>query len=160
MEYDKELHARFFAVLDAFRHVEIWKLTPELNHGETHCMKAISNCMGKSGGESVRVSDIVKVSEMPAPAVSRMLGRLEERGLITRSFDPCDRRNTLVEFTERGRSVFREADDTLNQFAHSVLSKMDEEKVVAIIEGMTEFMEISRNEIAQRCGCDRKEAAK
>ena len=153
MEYDKDLHARFFAVLDAFRRVEIWKLTPELNHGEAHCMKTISLCYEKTEGGPVRVSDIVRESKMPAPAVSRMLGRLEDRGLIARSLDPGDRRNTIVEFTDKGRDIFKAADDELNDFAHSVLSQMDENEMAAIVDGLTDFIEISKREISRRTGC-------
>lgn len=40
-----------------------------------------------------------------APSLTRMLGKLEERGFVSRTVDPSDRRRVRVELTAEGREA-------------------------------------------------------
>ncbi len=50
-------------------------------------------------------SDLVRVLPVDAPAVTRLLDRLEAKGLICREPNPNDRRSVRVELTKRGRAL-------------------------------------------------------
>lgn len=53
-------------------------------------------------------AEILVAAALSQPGVSRMLGRLEERGLIERDSCPGDGRSTLLSLTEKGVKIQRE----------------------------------------------------
>jgi DNA-binding MarR family transcriptional regulator len=54
-------------------------------------------------------TEVVRLTQMPAPTVSQMLKRLEAEGLLVRSLDPSDLRRHRFELTARGREVLQES---------------------------------------------------
>jgi len=56
----------------------------------------------------LRLGDLNRSVLLSQPALSRMVDRLAERGLIERKADPADRRGVLLSLTEAGRDVQRE----------------------------------------------------
>jgi DNA-binding MarR family transcriptional regulator len=52
--------------------------------------------------QSRTAAELARELQMDAGAMTRMLDRLEEKGLITRNGDPADRRVTLIELTAEG----------------------------------------------------------
>jgi DNA-binding MarR family transcriptional regulator len=71
-------------------------------------------------GTAKSASDLCKGMSYDAGAMTRMLDRLEEKGLLRRSRDPSDRRLVNLELTEKGIAVMprmREASRTvINRF--------------------------------------------
>lgn len=59
-------------------------------------------------GDGLRVGEIAQAVGMSLPSTSRLIQRLERRGLVTTERDQSDRRATLVRLTESGKEV-REA---------------------------------------------------
>ncbi len=56
-------------------------------------------------GKSDTPSDLARVLPIDAAAVTRLLDRLEAKGLICREPHPNDRRSVRVELTKRGRAL-------------------------------------------------------
>lgn len=54
-------------------------------------------------------TEVVRLTQLPAPTVSQMLKRLEAEGLLVRSLDPSDLRRHRFELTARGREVLQES---------------------------------------------------
>ena len=54
-----------------------------------------------------RIRDLTPQLLLSQPSVSRLIERLEGRGLVHRSGDPSDARGTLVALTDAGVDVFR-----------------------------------------------------
>jgi DNA-binding MarR family transcriptional regulator len=54
-----------------------------------------------------RIRDLTPQLLLSQPSVSRLIERLEVRGLVSRSGDPADARGTLVALTPEGVAVFR-----------------------------------------------------
>ena len=54
-----------------------------------------------------RIRDLTPQLLLSQPSVSRLIERLESRGLVDRSGDPSDARGTLVALTADGIEVFR-----------------------------------------------------
>lgn len=54
-----------------------------------------------------RIRDLTPQLLLSQPSVSRLIERLESRGLVDRSGDPSDARGTLVALTADGVEVFR-----------------------------------------------------
>lgn len=61
--------------------------------------------IGRNEGEAARVGEIASAVGMTLPSASRLVRRLEQRGLVTTERDESDRRATLVRMTARGRHV-------------------------------------------------------
>lgn len=60
----------------------------------------------------VRHRDLLRSLVISRSALSRLLGKLEERGLVTQEPDPEDQRGVLVALTEEGRQLCDEAAGT------------------------------------------------
>lgn len=86
----------------------------------------INRDLAADAGLSEQDYDVLSIlSELPDPAIrvgelserllwtrsglSRHLGRMEQRGLVTREDDPDDARCTVVALTETGRGAIRDA---------------------------------------------------
>ncbi|RXR08317.1 MarR family winged helix-turn-helix transcriptional regulator [Pseudoxanthomonas composti] len=53
-------------------------------------------------------SDLAKAAEMNPGAMTRLLDKLEARGLITRAADPADRRALHIKLTPAGEQIWSE----------------------------------------------------
>jgi len=60
------------------------------------------------GPEPVRLCDLNRHVLLSQPALSRLMDRLAERGLVERRPDPADGRSVLLSLTEAGRAVQRQ----------------------------------------------------
>jgi len=61
------------------------------------------------GGEA-RVSHLVAVLQHDQAATSRLVARMEQRGLLVRAADPSDARVSIVRLTAQGRSIYAKCD--------------------------------------------------
>lgn len=55
--------------------------------------------------DQMTVAELAGYSGNAAPATSRIIDRMADRGLVTRQSDPKDRRAVRVTLTERGRAL-------------------------------------------------------
>lgn len=63
--------------------------------------------LSKLPGWSARPRDLVPLLLVSQPSISRLIDRLVERGLATKTPDPDDRRGTVVSLTAAGHDLFR-----------------------------------------------------
>jgi DNA-binding MarR family transcriptional regulator len=59
--------------------------------------------------DAMRVSDLAAKVELDASTVSRQIKQLEDKGIVERTTDPGDRRASLVQLSEDGRTVMQAA---------------------------------------------------
>jgi DNA-binding MarR family transcriptional regulator len=78
----------------------IWR---DVSMREYDVLYTLSKCP-----EPVRLSELNRHVLLSQPALSRMVDRLAERGLIDRKADPADRRGVLLSLTEAGQARQRE----------------------------------------------------
>lgn len=165
----------FIDIMDSFRKLNIACMLPaEISHGEFSLLKMIQRrvesedasgekedtgvCSDKTerNGRGVKVSWLVKKARVPAPAISRTLRTLEQKGFIERTVDKDDRRNTFVSLTEAGTAINREIDGIMEGFADAVFGNMGEETMQRMNGYLKQFLETSRNEIEKRRYTDKK----
>lgn len=140
----------FFEAFHRFRKLDITSMFPELSGSDFRTLMAIE-CVGKKKeGKGVRVSELAQEMRVAAPAASRTLKGLEERGMIERSVDTEDRRNTYVFLTQKGQEVLANAEQIMNDFSHAVFERLDEEKMEHLIAYLKEIYEVSEQEIKKR----------
>lgn len=148
----REEQREFFNIMDSFRRLNFSSMLPEISHGDFGILKMINQCVKycKDATESIRVSDIVRHTKMPPPAVSRSLRTLEEKEYIVRTVDKIDRRNTYVELTSKGEEVLKKAETVMSDFADEVFGQMGDETIRKMNRYLRQFLETSQREIEKR----------
>jgi DNA-binding MarR family transcriptional regulator len=75
--------------------------------------------------EQCRANQLAKELGIDPPGTTRLLDRLESKGLITRRPDPTDRRAILVEATEEGRALLPHIGPVFGQMGAALLKGLD-----------------------------------
>lgn len=68
------------------------------------------------------------------PDITRLLDRLEKRGLIARTREERDRRVIRTKITEAGLELLARMDRPVEEFAHGLLGHMGPERLTQLIE--------------------------
>jgi DNA-binding MarR family transcriptional regulator len=77
-----------------------------------------------SGGDASTQAELSAATGRDKTRLIENLDRLEQRGLVTRTPDPGDRRNRIVSLTADGRQVLREC--------HTAIRAMEEELLAGL----------------------------
>jgi DNA-binding MarR family transcriptional regulator len=85
-------------------------------------------------------SRLAELESIQRPTVTRLVTRLEEDGLISRTTDPVDRRACNVEITREGRALLKSLRSRKNAYLAQRLRRLDDEEL-ATIERATEILE-------------------
>ena len=90
--------------------------------------------------QEVRISALLEAVPLSQPALSRLVARLEERGLLTRSGAEDDRRATVVGLTETGTALIDRAIDTHARVVHETLtSKFSDAEQAALLHTLSQI---------------------
>lgn len=148
----------FFDIMTFFRKLNISSMLPEISHGDFSILKMIHCCRQtcNTNRGAVKVSDIVKCTMLPAPAVSRSLRSLEEKELVVRTIDKEDRRNTFVDITPAGDALLEEIEEIMTSFADAVFGNLGEETIRKLNAYLHEFLDAAKKEIDRRKRDDKK----
>lgn len=87
-----------------------------------------------------RPSDLARTERFAPPAVARVVGALEERGLVTRRPSPDDARSSLVEITEEGVRLLTAIRHEQAAAVARLLEALDEDEL-AVLAGALEPLE-------------------
>lgn len=141
----------FFSIIDGMRKLNFSRMLPDISHGDFCVLSRVNGgCCGE--GNALRVSDIVKKMQIPAPAVSRSLRNLERHDWIVRTVDVKDRRNTYVQITEAGRTLVAQVEGTMDDFSRAVFGQFGEDRLMEMNGYLRRFLETAREEIDRRRG--------
>jgi DNA-binding MarR family transcriptional regulator len=83
-------------------------------------------------GATVTVKDVAAALDLEHSTVSRLLGEVEEDGLVVRGSDPSDRRRTTIALTDLGRAVVSDATAMTRFFTRLLLSEWPREDVESL----------------------------
>lgn len=75
---------------------------------------------------SAGVTDLARLADLNPGAMTRLLDKLEARGLLQRHADPNDRRALNIQLTEAGRTIWRDIDQCGKRVRECALHGMDE----------------------------------
>ncbi len=110
-----------------------------------------TDCMGSSGkGErkkGICVSELALRLKVSSPAISRMVGMMEEKGYIGRGMDKEDRRNTYIYLTEKGRAAKKESETALCRLMERVTLRMGEDDMQQLIMLWNRLADIMEQEL-------------
>ena len=79
--------------------------------------------------EYKKASDIVEVLGIAKSHVSMTILSLEERGLLERTVDPCDKRSSILEL-KNTEAIVEEGRKVQNRFMEILLDGLDEKEVM------------------------------
>lgn len=78
------------------------------------------------GDDGQRVGELARASRTTQPGMTRMIGQLEQEGLVLRSPDPEDSRATVVTITDAGRSALGAWRDEIQRILAPRFSDLDD----------------------------------
>ena len=80
-----------------------------------------------------RVTELAELEGIAQPTATLLVGRLEERGWVSRRRDPDDGRAVLVTSTAAGRSALEELRRDSREMMREHLAQLEDEDVVSLI---------------------------
>jgi DNA-binding MarR family transcriptional regulator len=94
------------------------------------------------------------------PAVSQLVDRLVQRGLVTREHNKEDRRYASVSLTDEGKQVVLDARTSRLAWLRTILDRIPEDKRATLVDSLEEFIHTALettgrvDEACVRCGID------
>lgn len=125
----------FRQVRDAMWHAMETELE-RLGHDLTFSQFVTLKKLGMTDGH-ISVGELARAAELSHGAMTRLLDRLEEKGLLARADDPTDRRALRIELTDAGRSIFDQCSacsDRVRERALAGMSASECEQFIATLE--------------------------
>ncbi len=84
----------------------------KVNHGLGVMEFEVLERLASSKGDQCRMQELTEVTHLSQSALSRLVGRLEAEGLVTRAMCPDDRRGIFAHITDAGRERYEAARPT------------------------------------------------
>lgn len=89
-----------------------------------------------------QVGQIAEVMRLDLAYTSRLLGSLEDAGLIRRSVSRHDRRQRDVVLSAKGRRLLAEIEDRSNERMTTLVSHLDDDEIERLLEAMNTIREL------------------
>lgn len=113
--------------------VSLNPLIKDVNSSEYFVLKKIIGLKNNSKDGKVYVSSISKILKISTPSVTKLLNSLEKKELIIREIDSENRRNTLVEITEKGNFVKKQNDSHIADLMTKVYQRVGRENIIQFL---------------------------
>lgn len=144
----KPLNTEMFMTLYRFRQVHLSKLTGNMSKGEYYSLEALQQYhTTHPDSKGMYVSSLAKRLRISPPAVSRMLKSLEEKGLVERTVDASNRRNTYIRLTDHGAHMTRQVRSRMQFLVERVYDQFGEEDMRTMIALLNRLVDTAEKEI-------------
>ena len=144
-----ELYGKLYEALGRLKRLRISNLFPEMTKTDCMTLLAIDHFNKEKDDGVLTVSELAEKIHMKPSAVSRTLKGLDDRGLIERTVNRADRRNTYVTVSEKGHEEWKRMEAQGLAFAQAVFSRMSAEDVEHLISYVNRFASVAEEEIAR-----------
>ena len=91
----------------------------------------------KLAGGVVGVTELARAAEVHPGAMTRLLDRLEAKGLVARSADPSDRRALNIQLTDAGLAIWQDINkcgERVRERAMAGMNETEREQLTALLE--------------------------
>ena len=113
------------------RAVALWESRANVELGGVHGLGlsdfAALHAIAGAPGEKLRRVDLAQKLALTPSGVTRLLGPLERRGIVTREESGHDARATFAVLTKSGRALMKDATATMNGVAEAILKSLDKQ---------------------------------
>lgn len=142
------LQEDFIKTANRFGKMRYELMFPDISKREYEMLAVIGRYMEENSGTvGICVSALAGMLKVSSPAVSRMIGVLEEKGYIGRDADRKDRRNIRVYLTDSGKEIKRQAEERMRRMMSRVVERMGEEQTRHLIELWNRLADIMEEEL-------------
>lgn len=93
----------------------------DLHPAQAMCLRVLADRDG------VSQRDLAQDLLLSAPTVTRMLQRMERRGLVERAADENDQRVAVVRLTDAGRALGRDVERALGEYLERTVARLPEQ---------------------------------
>jgi DNA-binding MarR family transcriptional regulator len=114
-----------------------------VNRTDGRCLDVIDQRPGLTAGE------LAEAVGLSPGAVTTVLDRLEERGLVTRSRDPNDRRRVTLKMTPEANRLAWEAYGPLGEMGGPFIAELSDKELEAVIRFLRGGTEINERRAAE-----------
>ncbi|MFF0541326.1 MarR family winged helix-turn-helix transcriptional regulator [Nocardia thailandica] len=97
----------------------------------------VLDALTRQDGWHMRISQLARAAALSASATTRLVNRLEDRGLLTRVLCADDRRGIYTELTAEGRAAYDAAKPTHDRVLEAAL---DDAEQVPELAGLAHFL--------------------
>ena len=102
---------------------------------EAHALSVVEytvlDALSRQDGWLMRMHQLARAAALSQSATTRLVNRLEERGLLTRVLCPDDRRGIYTELTAKGRALVDEARPLHDRVLVTALGEADDQPELA-----------------------------
>jgi DNA-binding MarR family transcriptional regulator len=119
-----ELHRRAFLAAEWKRHADIMPRGQFFNLMQ---IRFILPC---------NLSKIMELTGLTSAGASLFVDKLVQQGYLTRTDDPSDRRNVLIDVSAKGRELLSGVEDRLNEYISSYFVTCSAEELADVEKGM------------------------
>lgn len=102
--------------------------------GLTPTQMSVLNSVTRHG--PLRLAELTVIEGVNPTMLSRIVGKLDEAGLITRVTDPVDRRVVTVEVTKAGKRTQERVRDERNRTLTAMLEAMPADQALAVLTAL------------------------
>ncbi len=111
-------------------------------------------------GRALKMVDLSAYVLLTKSGVTRLVDRLETRGLVARETAPADRRIVLARLTDEGVVVVEASEPVLASALHEVFSThLSDPDVASLLRGFRKVLEGNGEHALERCSTVRGDAA-
>jgi DNA-binding MarR family transcriptional regulator len=124
------------AVVSLLRTADVMRrrLAPVVEpHGITLQQYNVLRILRGAGGEGLPTLDIASRMIEQAPGITRLLDRLEAKGLVRRERCPRDRRQVLVWISDAGRRLLADLDQPVETADAAVLGDLGDRELATLV---------------------------
>jgi DNA-binding MarR family transcriptional regulator len=159
----EELKLAKFASIEQEAFLNLLRTTSELSHGVATLLRTEHLSMPQynalrilrgAAETGLRCREVGARLISPVPDVTRLLDRLEVRGLVTRVRQSTDRRVVTTRITDRGLEVLKRLDDPLSAEHTRQLGSLGTDKLGALIGLLEEIRSGYRSETTRQSGTE------
>ncbi len=104
-------------------------------HGLSVVEYTVLDALSRQDGWLMRMHQLARAAALSQSATTRLVNRLEDRGLLTRVLCPDDRRGIYTELTAKGRALVDRARPLHDRVLVSALAEADEQPELARLAG-------------------------
>ncbi|GHH96760.1 MarR family winged helix-turn-helix transcriptional regulator [Neobacillus kokaensis] len=97
-------------------------------------------------------TELAEVFEVNKSAITAIINRMTDRGLIERTRDENDRRVVYLTLTEQGIELYQKAQEKIHLLVESIITQFEEPEITAFINTYEKLAEVLNNKKKEELG--------
>ena len=89
--------------------------------------------------------ELADIERVQPPTMTKIVGKLEDRGLVARTPHPTDRRQVILAATEQGRAVYAQFEEARNEWLATKLAELSPEERDTLEQAARILQQVARS---------------